>query len=800
MARLRQNPLREKLLGALKKIDRPGSFCASGTAPPVLPGLEMGGVGTISLPLTAAQADELKSKCEQAGYGKGEQTLVDTNVRRVWKLSPSKFSLTNSAWNNVLDEIVSKVQSELGLEGQALTAHLYDLLLYEKGGFFLPHRDGERLDRMVATLIICLPSSYTGGELVVRHEGHEQVIDFSGEEGNYQTHYAAFYADCEHEVRPVRSGFRLCLVYNLTLAKSKSRLGAPTRAEHVAKLAEILRQGSAHPTEVEKTVVTLTHQYSQSGLKWDSLKGVDRSRAVALAEAARLAGWHAYLAQLTLWESGSIAYDGEYEYGYGRRSRSSAREPDEYVFEEMLDTSLTAEHWQDPNGEPMPFGTLKVQPGEIVPEDSLKAIAPQQDVQGYTGNEGLTMDRWYRHAVIALWPDERHFDVLCDDDSRNAVPLLLKMVSALGTADSTEAQSGRERCLTFARKILERWPEKADRYRDGSVHGWSGSTPRFSPESTDPLPAIDRLDDLALLQLYLRSAVTLDVTLEPSKELPHAISRQGWDMLRADLATIFKATTPDSIERDARLLERLCLAASRIKKAAGGAEAFKTCRLLSELILAALIRIDTSKSPHDYRAREINRAELLARLAQSFMDAGLEDLLEQLQAHIAATSSLYPLHAVQLPALAELRKWLQDHRHPASPAVSRWIERCIAELESLTSAAPQPPADFRREASVRCACKFCKELNQFLSDPNAGEHRFPTAQVNRRHLEMKIRYSHCDLTCKTDKRPRPQVLICIKTIESFDRRKKEYEDNLKHLKALGQFREECRVHAASYSK
>lgn len=38
--------------------------------------------------------------------------------------------------------------------------------------------------------------------------------------------------------------------------------------------------------------------------------------------------------------------------------------------------------------------------------------------------------------------------------------------------------------------------------------------------------------------------------------------------------------------------------------------------------------------------------------------------------------------------------------------------------------------------------------------------------------------------------PRPQILICVKTIESFQRRRKEYEDNLKHLEALGQLREE----------
>src|SRR5204862_1522321 len=122
----------------------------------------------------------------------------------VWRLQPKHFKLTNPAWEQFLEQTVGKVQEELGLQDQKLEAHLYELLLYEKGSFFLPHRDGEKLDRMVATLVIVLPSSFKGGELVVRHEGQEQVIDFGGGDNpQFRTHYAAFYADCEHEVRPL---------------------------------------------------------------------------------------------------------------------------------------------------------------------------------------------------------------------------------------------------------------------------------------------------------------------------------------------------------------------------------------------------------------------------------------------------------------------------------------------------------------------------------------------------------------------------------------------------------------------
>src|SRR5262249_59995066 len=93
----------EDLSKVLHQIDRPGSFCVSGSAPAVLPGLEVEGLGPIALPLTVPQAKALKKHCEQAPYGKGEKTLVDTKVRRVWHMTPEHFSLTNPDWEQFLE-------------------------------------------------------------------------------------------------------------------------------------------------------------------------------------------------------------------------------------------------------------------------------------------------------------------------------------------------------------------------------------------------------------------------------------------------------------------------------------------------------------------------------------------------------------------------------------------------------------------------------------------------------------------------------------------------------------------------
>lgn len=100
----------EKLFKALKKIDRPGTFCVQGSVPAVLPGLKIDGVGPIGFPLTVAQAKEIKGRCQQAPYGKGELTLVDTKVRRVWQMTPDQFKLTNPDWRGFLEKTVKSVQ------------------------------------------------------------------------------------------------------------------------------------------------------------------------------------------------------------------------------------------------------------------------------------------------------------------------------------------------------------------------------------------------------------------------------------------------------------------------------------------------------------------------------------------------------------------------------------------------------------------------------------------------------------------------------------------------------------------
>ena len=91
--------------------------------------------------------------------------MLDENVRKTWQMSPEKFELKNEKFSESVGFLLGKIQSGLGCEEASVDLKLYKLLLYEPGGHFKPHQDTEKHQGMFGTLIVQLPSEFTGGDL-----------------------------------------------------------------------------------------------------------------------------------------------------------------------------------------------------------------------------------------------------------------------------------------------------------------------------------------------------------------------------------------------------------------------------------------------------------------------------------------------------------------------------------------------------------------------------------------------------------------------------------------------------------
>lgn len=156
------------LLENLKLIKGNGSFVTSQVAPFIFSGLAVQGLGEIAYPINSLQANALIQVAHKAPFGQGSQTIYDDAVRSAWEIDAEELHFNGQQWEKFLAKALAKIKPEMGIEDYEIEAHLYEMLIYEKGDFFLSHRDSEKEKGMFGTLIIGLPSPHRGGELLVR--------------------------------------------------------------------------------------------------------------------------------------------------------------------------------------------------------------------------------------------------------------------------------------------------------------------------------------------------------------------------------------------------------------------------------------------------------------------------------------------------------------------------------------------------------------------------------------------------------------------------------------------------------
>jgi len=254
------------LEAVLSGVKQPGDFFVCCAMEMPMPRVQVEGAGTLSFPVPDAQIAALVRQARRAPYGRGQETIVDTSIRNVWQIAPGKIKIGGKSWEANFENILSKAKAGLGCGDAIVTAEFYKMLIYDRGGFFLAHRDTEKVDGMFGTLVVTLPSMYRGGALRVRHAGREVTLDTQAADPS-ELSYVAFYADCEHEALPVREGNRVCLVYNLIQKHSKGRhrtLKAPEFESQITEAAAILDRFLKTPDAPAKIAWLLDHQYLNS--------------------------------------------------------------------------------------------------------------------------------------------------------------------------------------------------------------------------------------------------------------------------------------------------------------------------------------------------------------------------------------------------------------------------------------------------------------------------------------------------------------------------------------------------------
>lgn len=766
----------ERLATAIGQATRSAKFLVAGCLPVVDLGLEVEGLGRVPVPLKRGIAKSLIAACRVAPYGKGTETLVDTRVRKTFELDPQKFRVGDE-WTSAIAGATRTVADSLGLPADRLEARLYKLLVYEKGGFFLPHRDSEKHDRMVASLIVVLPNPFEGGRLIVRHGAAKQKLAFEEAAAGKAPCFAAFYADCEHEVERVTRGVRIALAYNLVL---KPQPGKPSDTARPAapadRLAEAIQSWLIRQP-AEPLVFALDHHYTQRGLSLDLLKGTDRQLADLVVSAAAKAECLVHLAQVSRHLS-QFADDGSFGDSY---SRYSYRAPRRHAIEigETYEDELSGTEWTDLSGKKQPWGTIAFDLSAIVssvPIDDWKPTS--EEFEGYTGNAGNTLDRWYHRSAIVVWPRDHHFEVVASSGAATSMPLFCSMARKLAKTPTKRFEAARRDCILFARAIVAQWPRRSIGY------GYSRGVEE-SPLDDFPKQQL-LLHDRDTIAAFLTRLAEQDQAL-PLKSFVVAACREfGWTAFAQELKRLIAARTdghgrPEMPLRDVEWLSAFCCDPSADPDKA--ILASELCEIAVKGFCEPHPQRPTYYSPH-YR-REISVAEKsLPLLLQALAASGRDEDLSRVIRFVRELPDEFSLDDCQVPALKFLIPWSRQRFGSVHPQFKSWLDAVRGQLEHATAKEPTPPADWARPADVDCRCQHCAQLKAFLADATHEVGRIPAREDMRQHLIGMIGRHRCDVKHALERKGSPYSLVLTKTTGSFDRAVKRFEEDRRLLSAL----------------
>ncbi|KAK2764503.1 hypothetical protein FQN54_009198 [Arachnomyces sp. PD_36] len=533
-----RNRLKGDLIACLSDVDRAHSPATFAVCPqPLNPGIEIEGLGRVGLPLSKRDAETIAKLSHQAPFGMGSETIVDLDVRKTWELNPNQFKTANPSWVQALEEIVENVKTELGVNSE-VEAQPHKMLLYGEGAMFKPHKDSEKAPGMFGTLVICLPSEHEGGQVHLTH-GSKEIIFDTAKSSRFDASYLAWYADITHEIKPVTSGYRFVLTYNLI----QNGTGDPPLAEDAenkkAALQKIISTwkdiNDRKPSECPGGLVyMLDHSYTKANIGFNQLKGQDMIRVRYLQEVCGQNSFSVFLVNI---ERVVVSHcEGEYtEDDWPELYERGVRDVEGYIHRtdmperEKISMALVLR----------PDDTIKLQDvplnrKDIVQRRAFPGNPDKEDWEGPTGNEGVETTHYYRKSAALLIPNNRIVEFFLrgyNESVRDTgLESWIKQLSC-NLKDSQEEKS-RSELRTLCRSIAE---TACEQYAELRTQDRKFGHPRNAACSecvlSEVIKASVLLDDFELL----RNILAIVIVGAPPSVYPaigHAVGHFGFDRVQ----------------------------------------------------------------------------------------------------------------------------------------------------------------------------------------------------------------------------------------------------------------------------
>ncbi|KLU88234.1 hypothetical protein MAPG_07221 [Magnaporthiopsis poae ATCC 64411] len=235
-------------------------------------------VAKITFPIVGPDGEaslaKLAQDCQPASFGYKGKDVLDESYRKAAKMDRSAFSSDFCPYELGIIDTIAQVllpNTREKVSTKGVRAELYKLNIYSSpSGFFKPHVDTPRSEAQFGSLVVSLPCQHEGGQLIVRHARHTTTFDWSASKARTDAvHWAAFYSDCEHEVKELTEGHRVTLTYNLYYAPGVGDLAkhAPAMEVETLPLYQKVHSALAEPDFMHDGGILgiyCTHAYAHS--------------------------------------------------------------------------------------------------------------------------------------------------------------------------------------------------------------------------------------------------------------------------------------------------------------------------------------------------------------------------------------------------------------------------------------------------------------------------------------------------------------------------------------------------------
>lgn len=709
-------------------------------------GITVDGVGFIPFPIQMQHIESLLKVSVAANFGLREQTLLNTTIRDTSEISADKISIQIN--QQKLNQMIAYMRAQLGLSEDAiLTPYLHNLLIYGPGQFFKPHQDSEKLDGMVATLVIILPSPHIGGDLIVQHKQHN--VHFESESLMPQVlKCAAFYADCQHEVKPVKQGYRVALTYNLVLESKRTTHTTITKKLDNPALIQALND--YFDTELEdcdprSLVFLLDHSYSEHSLRWPLLKGKDQINALALQAAARELKLMPHLALTEIHQCWGT--DGDEE------------DPECY---ELIDEDMHFSNWFDESGKALPYGNFYVTDDEICSMQGLENSEPdERETEGWMGNYGNTADYWYRRAAVILWrkEDQVVFDFKLNGEQ--ALVQLIQLIERTGNEEQVKAILKRIHPLLkqhryeFKKEFLNMLTKFACYIHDGDL--------AFTLLLKFPLKDFEA--DLTHTIIQWQDNYGVDWCLDLLKH---------W--IEQDCITEYgHKKEPSLLQHIDEIILNLI-------------EQHVDTRINALFIQHQIeaVTINNKRVYSEPPSRETRticeRVEIFNQLLRGCFEQQDYNSYHKLIDYALANPKLYPE-----TALVETVLMLQntmDIDHATYSGYTKLKEKILNGVNEEWSQGLRSPDDWSITNQLSCNCNHCKIAKEFLKSSTEIERIWPLAAEGRGHIADVFNKLELPVDLSVIEGSRPYKLVMKKNTRLFTDAQKRFEQITNYQRAL----------------